>query len=61
MSIAPRLALPEQDPGVVYRPLEPRAPRRVVLAMRNVAELSPVVRLFGERAERRARRHRPGG
>ena len=29
VSIAPRLALPDQFPGVVYRPLEPRAPRRV--------------------------------
>ena len=61
VSIAPRLALPEQYPGVVYRPLEPRAPRRVALAMRDVAELSPVARVFVELADRWARRRRARG
>jgi len=58
VSIAPRLALPEQYPGVVYRPLHPRAPRRVALAMRDIAELSPVARAFVELAERWAKRRR---
>jgi DNA-binding transcriptional LysR family regulator len=58
VSIAPRLALPAQYPGVVYRPLEPRARRRVALAMRDIAELSPVARVFVELSERRARRRR---
>jgi DNA-binding transcriptional LysR family regulator len=58
VSIAPRLALPDQYPGVVYRPLDPRAPRRVALAMRDVAGLSPVARVFVDLAERWARRRR---
>ena len=58
VSIAPRLALLEQYPCVVYRPLEPRAPRRVALAMRDIAELSPVARVFVELAEPWARRRR---
>ncbi len=59
VSIAPRLALPDQFPGVVYRPLEPRAPRRVALAMRDITELSPVARAFVELAERWAKGRRP--
>jgi DNA-binding transcriptional LysR family regulator len=59
VSIAPRLALPDQYPGVVYRPLDPQAPRRVALAMRDVAELTPVARVFVELAERRMARRRP--
>ena len=58
VSIAPRLALPEQYPAVVYRPLETPAPRRVALAMRDIAELSPVARVFVELAESWARRRR---
>ena len=58
VSIAPRLALPEQYPGVVYRPLQPRAPRRVALAMLDVGELSPVARVFVELADRWAGRRR---
>ena len=58
VSIAPRLALPEQYPGVVYRPLDPRAPRRVALAMLDIAELSPVARVFVELADRWAGRRR---
>lgn len=45
-SIAARLALPEAYPGVVFKPLAPRAPRRVGLAVRNMAELSPAARAF---------------
>jgi DNA-binding transcriptional LysR family regulator len=59
VSIAPRLALPDQFPGAVYRPFEPRAPRRIALAMRDIAELSPVARAFVELAERWAKRRRP--
>jgi hypothetical protein len=59
VSISPLLALPEQYPGVVYRPLEPRAPRRVALAMRDVAELDPVAWVFVDLAERWTRRRRP--
>ena len=59
VSIAPRLALPDQFPGVVYRPLEPRAPLRVALAMRDIAEFSPVARAVVELAERWAKRRRP--
>jgi hypothetical protein len=47
---------------VEYRPLEPlepAAPRRVALAMRDIVELSRVARVFVELAERWARRRRP--
>lgn len=46
VSIAARLALPDQHPGVVYRPLHPRAPRRVGLAVRDMARLSPAAAAF---------------
>jgi DNA-binding transcriptional LysR family regulator len=59
VSIAPRLALPDRYPDVAYRPLAPRAPRRVALAMRDVAELSPVTRVFVQLAEHWAGRRRP--
>jgi DNA-binding transcriptional LysR family regulator len=59
VSIAPRLALPDRYPDVAYRPLAPRAPRQVALAMRDVAELSPATRVFVELAERWAGRRRP--
>jgi DNA-binding transcriptional LysR family regulator len=58
VSIAPAARASEQYPCVVYRPLEPRAPRRVALAMRDIAELSPVACVFVELAERWARRRR---
>lgn len=50
VSIAARLALPDEYPGVVYRPLRPRAPRRVGLAVRDMAKLSPAARAFVEMA-----------
>jgi DNA-binding transcriptional LysR family regulator len=59
VSIAPRLAVPDHYPGVVYRPLRPRAPRRVALAMRDIGELSPVACAFVKLAERWATRAHP--
>lgn len=58
VSIAARLVLPEQYPGVVYRPLHPPAPRAVALAMRDVAELSRAGQAFVELAGRWAARQR---
>jgi DNA-binding transcriptional LysR family regulator len=52
VSIAARLALPGHWPGVVYRPLSPRAPRRVGLAVRDLVRLSPVARAFIDVARR---------
>lgn len=46
VSVAARLALPDDPPGVVYRPLSPRVPRRVGLAVRDAAKLSPAARAF---------------
>jgi DNA-binding transcriptional LysR family regulator len=46
VSVAARLALPDDHPGVVYRPLAPRAPRRVGLAVRDMAKLSPAAQAF---------------
>ncbi|MCW7537253.1 LysR family transcriptional regulator [Aquabacterium sp. A7-Y] len=46
VSAAARLALPDEHPGVVYRPLTPRAPRRVGLAVRDMAKLSPAAEAF---------------
>ncbi|WKB54846.1 LysR family transcriptional regulator [Eleftheria terrae] len=46
VSVAARLALPDDHPGVVYRPLSPRAPRRVGLAVRDMAKLSPAAKAF---------------
>lgn len=46
VSVAARLALPDAHPGVVYRPLTPRVPRRVGLAVRDMARLSPAATAF---------------
>ena len=46
VSVAARLALPDHHPGVAYRPLAPRAPRRVGLAVRDMARLSPAAQAF---------------
>ncbi len=59
VSIAASLALPETVPGVVYRPLKPRAQRRIALAMRDRADLVPVAAAFVDMAEAWAR-HRRG-
>jgi len=47
------LGVVQQGPGVSI------PPRRVALAMRDIAELSPVARAFVELAERWAKRRRP--
>ena len=52
VSIAATLALPENYPGVVYRPLAPRAVRRIALAMRDRMDLAPVAAAFVDMAER---------
>lgn len=46
VSVAARLALPDDAAGVVYRPLSPRAPRRVGLAVRDAGKLSPAAEAF---------------
>lgn len=51
VSIAATLALPENYPGVVYRPLAPRAVRRIALAMRDRTDLAPVASAFVDMAE----------
>lgn len=51
VSIAATLALPENYPGVVYRPLAPRAVRRIALAMRDRMDLAPVAAAFVDMAE----------
>jgi len=51
VSIAATLALPENYPGVVYRPLAPRAIRRIALAMRDRTDLAPVASAFVDMAE----------
>lgn len=55
VSIAASLALPETYPGVVYRPLKPRAQRRIALAMRDRSDLMPVAAAFVDMAEAWAR------
>lgn len=63
VSAAAQLVLPDQYPGVVYRPLSPRVPRQVALAMRDRGDLTPVARAFVDVAERQATRRlgRAGG
>lgn len=51
VSIAATLALPENYPGVIYRPLAPRAIRRIALAMRDRTALAPVAGAFVDMAE----------
>ncbi len=48
VSILAKLALPEQYPGVVFRPITPSASRRIGLACLNQARLSPVAHAFWE-------------
>lgn len=46
VSVAARLSLPDDYPGVVYRPLSPALPRSVGLAVRAMDKLSPAARAF---------------
>jgi len=50
LSIVARLSLPNHYPGVIYRPLNPRAPRKVALAVKNKNDLSPIARVFWDMA-----------
>lgn len=51
ISISVRLALPDQWPGVVYRPFRPTAARHVALAMLDRGSLSPAAAAFVELAQ----------
>lgn len=50
VSVSVRLALPDQWPGVVYRPFRPSAARQVALAMLDRSALSPAAAAFVELA-----------
>jgi DNA-binding transcriptional LysR family regulator len=52
VSVSVRLALPEQWPGVVFKSFEPKAPRRIGLAMLDRTQLSPAATAFIEVAQR---------
>lgn len=54
VAIAARLALPDEAPGVVYRPLSPRQRRTTGLAVRSMKRLSPAAASFVEVARRHA-------
>ena len=51
VSVAARLALPDEHEGVIYRPLLPTQPRTVGLACLDVSKLSPLARAFWEVAK----------
>jgi DNA-binding transcriptional LysR family regulator len=52
VSVKPELALPEHlPPGVVIRPLDPPAPRRIGLAVRRRSDMTPACRAFMRVAE----------
>jgi DNA-binding transcriptional LysR family regulator len=46
VSIAPTLGLSRPAPGVVTRPLEPRTPRTLALAVRSLSEISTQAQAF---------------
>lgn len=46
VSIAPTLGLRKPSPGIVTRPLEPRTPRPLALAVRSLSEASPQAKAF---------------
>ncbi|MDT8999995.1 LysR family transcriptional regulator [Paucibacter sp. APW11] len=52
VSMAARMALPDEPEGVVYRPLKPAIPRRVGLAVRDPQRLSPAAAAFMAMARR---------
>ncbi|WP_434064081.1 LysR substrate-binding domain-containing protein [Roseateles aquae] len=52
LSMAARMALPDEPEGVVYRPLRPAIPRRVGLAVRDPQRLSPAAAAFMAMARR---------
>lgn len=55
VSVAARLALPDEHGGTLYRPLLPAQPRTVGLACLEVAKLSPLARAFWDVAKAQAR------
>jgi DNA-binding transcriptional LysR family regulator len=55
VSVAARLALPDDHAGVVYRPLLPTQPRTVGLACLEVSKLSPLARAFWDVAKAQAK------
>jgi DNA-binding transcriptional LysR family regulator len=52
VSVLASLAVPEQRPGLVFRPITPRTSRRVALACLDSARLSPAAHAFWELARR---------
>ncbi len=59
LSIAARLALPDDPQGIVYRSLTPAQRRITGLAVRNFKRLSPAAAAFVDVARQRARKGRP--
>jgi DNA-binding transcriptional LysR family regulator len=61
VSVSVRLALPDEWPGVVYRPFEPAVDRHVALAMLDRHRLSPAAQAFLTIAQMATaqERHRP--
>jgi DNA-binding transcriptional LysR family regulator len=54
VSVLASLAVPEQHPDLVFRPLTPRVTRRVAIACLDEKRLSPAARAFWELARREA-------
>jgi len=54
VSVLASLAVPEQRPGLVFRPITPRTSRRVAIACLDEKRLSPAARAFWEMARREA-------
>jgi DNA-binding transcriptional LysR family regulator len=54
VSVAARLALPDEPVGVIYRSLLPAQPRTVGLACLDVSKLSPLARAFWDVAKAQA-------
>lgn len=52
VSILAKLALPDQYPGTVFRPITPGSTRRIGLVCLNENRLSPVARAFWQEARR---------
>jgi len=52
VSVLASLSVPQPPPGLVFRPITPRVPRRVAIACLDAARLSPAGRAFWELARR---------
>jgi DNA-binding transcriptional LysR family regulator len=55
VSVLAALSVPDHAPGLVFRPILPKVPRRVALACLDATRLSPAGRAFWELARREAR------